>query len=93
MLYSENIKITKGGIKFTDKHGNNLPISRAFNKAFNRFANWWLDFKLYLVHLVSATVPFHGIRHFVFRLSGVKIGDGTTIHMGMSSTPFGRHVV
>ncbi|OGC69545.1 hypothetical protein A2415_05205 [candidate division WWE3 bacterium RIFOXYC1_FULL_39_7] len=34
------------------------------------------------VHLASACLLFHALRKFVFRLVGVKIGKGSTIHMG-----------
>ncbi len=82
MLYSENIRIGKNGIVFTDKHGNKLNASEAFKKITNRFYNWWLDLKLFKVHLISLHVPFWSIRRLVFRLAGVTIGRGTTIHMG-----------
>ena len=81
-MYSENIKITKSGIKFTDKHGKPLSLNAAFKKAFNRFFNWYLDLKLFILHLVSKLVPFWGARKIVFKLFGVKIGSGSTIHMG-----------
>lgn len=82
MLYSENIRITRRGIVFTDKHGNPLSLSAAFGKAVNRVYNWWVDFKLFLIHLVSLHVSFYTIRKFVFRLAGVQMGRGTKIHMG-----------
>lgn len=82
MLYSENIKFTKRGIVFTDKHENRLLITEAFKRAFVRFYNWWLDFKLLIIHSVSFLVPLHMVRKLIFRLAGVKIGRGSTIHMG-----------
>ncbi len=82
MLYSENIRIGKEGIVFTDKHGNTLSTASAMKKITNRFINWWLDLKLFKVHLVSLHVPLWSIRKFVFILAGVKIGKGATIHMG-----------
>lgn len=82
MIYSNNIKLTKKGIVFTDKHGNRLSMTNAISKAFIRIYNWWLDFKLYLIHLVSNIVPIYTLRKFLFLLSGVKIGMGSVIHMG-----------
>ncbi len=82
MLYSENIKITSKGAFFTDKQGNVLSTTNAFKKAISRVYNWWVDFKLYIIHLVSTCIPFASVRHAVFILAGVKIGKGTTIHMG-----------
>lgn len=82
MLYSENIKFTSKGIVFTDKHGNTLSFTVAVQKITTRMYNWWLDLKLFKVHLVSLHVPFWSLRRFILRLAGVKIGNGSTIHMG-----------
>lgn len=81
-MYGENIKITKRGIVFTDKYGNILSFKKALNKVIIRVYNWFLDFRLFLIHLVSLHIPFHSIRRRVFAISGVKIGKGSTIHMG-----------
>jgi len=82
MIYSDNIHIGKKGIMFSDKHGNPLAIDKALKKAINRVNNWCIDFKLYIIHAVSLHIPVFFIRKFVFALAGVKIGKGTTIHMG-----------
>jgi len=81
-MYSENIKFTKSGIKFTDKHGKKLNIFSALKKALVRFFNWYLDFKLFLLHIVSKLVPIWFIRKLTFKLFGMKIGRGSTLHMG-----------
>lgn len=80
--YSENIKITGKGVSFTDKHGSEINSKMAVNKAINRMYNWWLDLKLFFVHIISLHVPFHSLRKLIYRASGVKMGAGTTIHMG-----------
>lgn len=82
MIYSENIKITSKGLVFTDKHGQNLSLSEAKNKITVRLFSWVSDFKLFLVHLVSLHVPFHSVRLLVFKMAGMKIARGTTVHMG-----------
>src|SRR3989344_7914879 len=82
MIYSDNIKLSKTGIKFTDKHGNKLSVSSAFNKAFVRFYNWWTDTKLFFIHAISLHCPIYLFRKTAFRIAGVKLGRGTTIHMG-----------
>ena len=82
MIYSENIKIGKSGIKLTDKHGNPLSFVVALRKAIIRVYNWCLDFKLFVIHIISLHVPFYSIRKLVFLIAGVRIGKGTTIHMG-----------
>lgn len=81
MLFSENIKIGRQ-IVFTDKHGRELSSGEAVKRSVNRIINWWLDLKLFFVHLISLHVPVYSVRKLVFRLVGVRIGKGTTIHMG-----------
>ncbi|MEK7526463.1 MAG: acyltransferase [Patescibacteria group bacterium] len=83
MLYADNIHITRRGLVFTDKHGRQLAVGAAFKKAFVRFYNWFLDIKLFVIHLVSLHLPIWTVRKFVFVLAGAKIGIGTTIHMGV----------
>ncbi len=83
MLYSENIHISKKGITFTDKNGKPLPIASALNKALRRLANWYFDFELMVIHCFSEHTIFKSVRHLVFRLAGVKIGRGSTLHMGI----------
>jgi len=82
MFYTDNVKIRTNGITLTDKNGNSLTMGQAFKKAIVRFYNWYLDFKLLLIHFISVYIPFWSIRKTAFVLSGVKIGRGTTIHMG-----------
>ncbi len=65
---------------FKDKHGNNLSLSQALPKIFNRFYNYLLDFELMWLRCVGH-VPFHTFRKLFYRLSGIKIGRGSTIHM------------
>ncbi len=40
-----------------------------------------LEFEVMALHLIGF-VPFHCIRRFFYRLGGMKIGQGSTIHMG-----------
>ncbi len=80
--FRENIKFTNKGICFCDKNGNILSLNEAFKKAISRFYNYFLDFRLFLIHIVSFHIPFHIIRKFIFKTAGVKIGKGSTIHMG-----------
>jgi len=83
MIYSDNIHIGTKGISFTDKHGKPLSIGLAIKKAFVRFANWGFDLELVLVHFVSEHIIFSNVRKFMFKLVGLKIGKGSTIHMGV----------
>jgi len=63
-----------------DKTGKTLSSKEAGSKAINRLYNYWLDFKLMLLRW-TGHVPFHCIRKSIYRISGVKIGKGSTVHM------------
>lgn len=63
-----------------DKMGNQLGFFEIIKKVKNRFYNYWLDFELMLLRWMGY-VPFHTVRRFVYRLAGIKIGKGSTIHM------------
>jgi acetyltransferase-like isoleucine patch superfamily enzyme len=65
---------------FRDKMGRELSIEQALPKILNRFYNYWLDFELMLLRWVGH-IPFHTIRKIAYRLAGVKMGRGSTIHM------------
>lgn len=82
MLFSENVKISGKGVSFTDKHGSPLDFNQASKKISNRFLNYYLDFKLFLLHCVSLHVPFWTLRKLIIVLWGAEVGRGTTIHMG-----------
>src|SRR4030042_4670366 len=66
---------------FKDKNGNLLSWGEALSKVLTRFYNYFLDFELMLLRCVGF-IPFHSIRRFFYKLAGVKIGKGSTIHMG-----------
>jgi len=66
---------------FKDKTGRELTWEQAFKKITNRFYNYCLDFCLLLLRCVGH-VPFHTFRKIAYRMSGIKIGRGSTIHMG-----------
>ena len=65
---------------FEDKQGKVLSSKEVFLKIINRIANWFLDFELMVLRCVGY-IPFHIIRKNIYRLFGVKIGKGSTIHM------------
>lgn len=63
-----------------DKTGKSLGFGEAWSKVINRFDNYYLDFKLMILRFVGH-IPSHLVRVYIYRLSGVKIGKGSTIHM------------
>ncbi len=68
---------------FQDKTGKTLTTEEASKKILNRFYNYWLDFELMLLRWVGH-FPSHAVRKFKYRLFGMKIGNGSTIHMWAS---------
>lgn len=65
---------------FKDKEGHNLSNNQVFSKIYARILNYFIDFELMLIRWVGH-IPSHYIRRFFYRLAGVKIGKGSTIHM------------
>lgn len=63
-----------------DKFGNKLTPQQATGKIINRLYNYFLDFELMVLRWVGH-VPSHQFRKFFYRLAGVKIGKGSSIHM------------
>ncbi|MBP9719240.1 MAG: acyltransferase [Candidatus Levybacteria bacterium] len=64
-----------------DKTGKELSHEEVIAKSVNRGKNILLELEVYLLHLVGY-IPLHHVRRFFYRLAGVKIGKGSTIHMG-----------
>lgn len=62
-----------------DKTGKKLTKKEILVKIINRIKNIWLEFIVFKLHLVGY-IPFHGFRRWVYRLAGIKIGKGSTIH-------------
>ena len=66
---------------FKDRTGKQLSLEQAVKKIFNRFYNYYLDFKVACLWVLGY-VPCHLFRKLLFRLAGVGIGKGSTIHIG-----------
>lgn len=64
-----------------DKTGKELTTSEVFAKTFNRVANILMELEIFVLHLIG-WFPSHHVRRFFYRLSGMHIGKGSTIHMG-----------
>ena len=63
-----------------NKMGKTLTRAEIMSKGVNRIINILLDFELFILYL-AGLVPSHWFRLEVYRLAGVKIGRGSTIHM------------
>ena len=64
-----------------DKYGRDLSAPEASRKILVRFYNYLLDLEIYLLE-ISGWIPFHSVRNNIYRFAGVKIGSGSTIHIG-----------
>lgn len=66
---------------FKDRHNQPLTWSQTGDKIINRFYNYYLDLKVSFLWCLGY-VPCHCFRRSLFKLAGVKIGKGSTIHIG-----------
>lgn len=63
-----------------DRQGENLTLNEVITKIVGRIANYFLDCELMLLRCVGC-IPSHLVRRFFYRLAGIRIGRGSTIHM------------
>jgi len=65
---------------FKDKTNKQLTVTELFGKIFTRISNVILEFEIYILHLIGH-IPSHYVRRLFYRLAGIKIGRGSSIHM------------
>lgn len=68
-------------LQFKDRMGRSLTFSQGVEKIINRMENIGLDFWLMILNAIT-WCPFWFIRKAFFKLSGVKIGEGSKLHCG-----------
>ena len=64
-----------------DKDGNQLTSSQVVSKSLNRGRSVFYEAWIFFLHVIGY-FPSHHVRRFFYRLSGMSIGKGSTIHMG-----------
>ena len=64
-----------------DKTGKELSSKELLEKGISRGGNILLEFEIMLLYYVG-NIPSHLVRRFFYRLSAIKIGKGSAIHMG-----------
>lgn len=64
-----------------DKYGHSLTPPQIWGKVINRIWSVVADFGLFLIHL-TGLIPSHMVRQTVYRLAGMKLGGGSTLHAG-----------
>lgn len=65
-----------------DKSSQTISINDLQKKVTRRLKAIILEFFVYILHCVG-NVPFHHIRRFIYRVAGMKIGKGSSLHMGI----------
>jgi len=65
-----------------DKSDQTISIRDLQRKVVRRFKAIILEFFVYILHGVG-NIPFHHIRRCIYRISGMKIGKGSSLHMGI----------
>lgn len=58
-----------------------LTISVLTKKILNRIGAIALEFGIMMIHLIGF-IPSHHLRRFYYRIAGMNMGSGSTIHMG-----------
>lgn len=66
---------------FYDRMGKPLSNKETAGKIGNRVFNWIVDLELLLLTWVGL-IPIHTFRLLIYKLDGVKIGQGSRIHIG-----------
>lgn len=64
-----------------DKTGQQLSSEEIMKKGSRRASTVWREFVIALLHLIGH-FPSHHVRRFFYRMAGVRIGSGSTLHMG-----------
>lgn len=67
-------------LPLSDKTGKKLTPKEFVVKLVNRVKSIFLELRVFILHLAGC-VPFHHFRRFIYRLGGVKIGRGSSMHM------------
>lgn len=68
-------------VSVQDKHGRSLTTAQVGQKVSNRLGAIWLEWVTGFLWWGVGEVPLHHFRRFWYRLAGMKIGRGSTIHM------------
>lgn len=63
-----------------DKTGKKLSLKEIVSKSITRFNKIILELSVYILHC-AGSIPFHHIRRLIYRMGGISIGKGSTIHM------------
>jgi acetyltransferase-like isoleucine patch superfamily enzyme len=68
-------------MSISDKHGNSLSPTQVVQKILKRIESILLEFVTGFLWWGIGRVPLHHVRRFFYRLAGMRIGSGSSIHM------------
>lgn len=51
-------------------------------RVIRRISTVWMEFVVMVLHCIGH-IPLHHVRRFFYRISGMQIGEGTSIHTGL----------
>lgn len=63
-----------------DKTGKNLGLAELIHRGLFRLRTIITEIEVYIIHL-AGNIPIHHVRRLLYRSAGIKIGNGSTIHM------------
>lgn len=72
-----------------DKHGKQLTDGEVLEKVIRRIESICIELLTFLL-MVVGYIPLHSVRNTLYRVAGVSIGRGSTIHMGAKFYDTGR---
>ncbi|NOY14641.1 MAG: hypothetical protein GXP43_00280, partial [bacterium] len=59
-----------------------LPTNTLIQKTLIRFKTYFWEFIVFILHLIGKT-PSHHLRRLAYRLAGMTIGTGSSLHTGL----------
>lgn len=68
-------------LPITDKTGQQVSPGQLVEKLGQRAIQIFIEILTFILHVVGF-IPIHHVRRFAYRLGGIKIGKGSTLHMG-----------
>jgi maltose O-acetyltransferase len=68
-------------MSFTDKDGQELTHSQVSKKITGRIEALWLELVTGFLWWGVGELPIHHLRRFFYRFAGMKIGQGSSVHM------------
>ena len=78
----KNIDVSLRGIKLVDKYGQALTGDQAMSKIYVRVNNIFIDLQLLVLKIVGIIILSHTLRNWIYKIFGIKIDRGSTIHTG-----------